>query len=517
MNALLTRENARILFGTLVFLAIWQFLGSSTDWGVAMMPAPSRILAQFVADRELYMLHGLATIQTSSIGFAIGTAVAILAACLFCLLPGLELAFRGVNIALFAMPAIVVGPLLVLFFTGNWPQTILAALMVYFPAMSATLLGLRETDPRLSDVVTTYGGNRWTMFRHVRLRGSLPSLFAGLRVAAPIAVLGAVLGEFGSGTRWGLGSFLLSSLPQGNPAKLWGIGLFSSCIALIGYGIFLLPARRLASTTSAVTLAALRPSFTATGTRTRLVRLALIAAALVMPFALWSFGLWLSKLNPIIAPGPVQTVLFLFEGRGAAAARAAIGHALAQTLPIAALGLIAGLAFAFVLAALSVLAPALARAMLPFAMVAQNMPLVALVPFVVLIFGRGATASVFMAVIVVFFPAYVMLNQGFSMVPRAAGDLVSVYGGSRLKRLVFVTVPFSTGHLFAAARLVAPQALLGVLLAEWLLSGVGLGNLLNISRGRLDYDMIWAGALVSILISVAAYEAVGLLERTVRR
>ena len=86
-----------------------------------------------------------------------------------------------------------------------------------------------------------------------------------------------------------------------------------------------------------------------------------------------------------------------------------------------------------------------------------------------------------------------------------------------MKRLVFVTVPFSTGHLFAAARLVAPQALLGVLLAEWLLSGVGLGNLLNISRGRLDYDMIWAGALVSILISVAAYEAVGLLERTVRR
>lgn len=517
MKALLTRANARILFGTLVFLAIWEFLGSTTDWGVAMMPAPSRILMQVLADRELYALHGLATIQTSITGFCIGTAIAILAAFLFCLLPGLELAFRGVNIALFAMPAIVVGPLLVLFFTGNWPQTILAALMVYFPAMSATLLGLRETDPRLSDVVTTYGGNRWTMFRHVRLRGSLPSLFAGLRVAAPIAVLGAVLGEFGSGTRWGLGSFLLSSLPQGNPARLWGIGLFSSCIALTGYAIFLLPARRLAATTSAVTLAAARPSFAAATLRSRLVYLVLIACAFALPFVLWSVGLMLTKLNPIIAPGPLQTVLFLLQGHGAAAARAALGHALVQTLPIAALGLLAGLAIAFCLAALSVLAPALARAMLPAAMVAQNMPLVALVPFVVLVFGRGTAASVFMAVIVVFFPAYVMLNQGFVMVPRAAGDLVSVYGGSRLKRLWFVTVPFSTGHLFAAARLVAPQALLGVLLAEWLLTGVGLGNLLNVSRGRLDYDMIWAGALISILISVAAYEAVGVLERMVRR
>ena len=78
-------------------------------------------------------------------------------------------------------------------------------------------------------------------------------------------------------------------------------------------------------------------------------------------------------------------------------------------------------------------------------------------------------------------------------------------------------MPYSIGHLFAAARLVAPQALLGVMVAEWLLSGVGLGNLLNVSRGGLDYDMIWAGALISILISVAAYEAVGLVERKVVR
>ena len=101
-----------------------------------MFPAPSRILAQAFADRELYLLHGLATIRTAAIGFAFGCAAAVVAALLFCLSPGLELAFRGVNIALFAMPAIVVGPLLVLFFNGDWPQTILAALMVYFPAMS---------------------------------------------------------------------------------------------------------------------------------------------------------------------------------------------------------------------------------------------------------------------------------------------------------------------------------------------------------------------------------------------
>jgi ABC-type nitrate/sulfonate/bicarbonate transport system permease component len=90
---------------------------------------------------------------------------------------------------------------------------------------------------------------------------------------------------------------------------------------------------------------------------------------------------------------------------------------------------------------------------------------------------------------------------------------VQVYGGSRTKELFFVSVPYAASYLFAAAKLVAPRALLGVMVAEWLLSGKGLGNLLNASRGLLDYDMVWAGAVVSILISVASYEAVSLIER----
>lgn len=516
MSAPAYRENARILFGTVVALAVWELLGAYTSWGVAMFPAPTRILAQAFADRELYALHGLATLQTSVIGFVIGVSVAVLAALAFCRLPGLELAFRGVNITLFAMPAIVIGPLLVLFLKGDWPQIVLAALMVYFPAMSATLLGLRTVDPRLADLVSAYGGGEGVLMRHVRLRGALPDLFAGFRVAAPLAVLGAVLGEFGSGTRWGFGAFLLSALPQGIPARLWGIGLAASAIALAGYALFLLPARRLSASSTAVTLAAVQPSARPKGgASTRRILLALVAVAL--PFVIWWLGVTLSHVSPIIAPGPGRTVMFLIEGKQAAAARAALGHALAETLPIALLGLLAGLAFAFVLAALSLLAPALARGLMPVALVAQNMPLVAVVPFVVLVFGRGTALSVFMAVLVVFFPAYVLLHQGFTSVPKAASDLVAAYGGGRWKQLVHIAVPWSVSYLFAAARLVAPQALLGVMVAEWLVTGVGLGNLLNISRGGLDYDMIWAGALVSILISVAAYEGVGLIERRIAR
>ena len=64
--------------------------------------------------------------------------------------------------------------------------------------------------------------------RWVRLRSSLPALLGGLRVAAPNAVLGAILAEFGSGARWGLGTYLLGSLGRADPARLWGIGLVAT-------------------------------------------------------------------------------------------------------------------------------------------------------------------------------------------------------------------------------------------------------------------------------------------------
>ncbi len=417
------------------------------------------------------------------------------------------------------MPAIVIGPIFVLVFPGDLPQIVLAAVLVYFPTMAAMLVGLNEIDPRLSDLVRIYGGREAALMRFVRLRSSLPSLLAGLKVAASLAVLGAILGEFGSGVRWGLGTFLLGSLSQGDAPRLWSIGLAATGLAMIGYGLFALIGAKTTGATKAVTLASKLPDRLGgrAGRRGGAQRLAILIAALLTPFLLWEALIAATGLSPIIAPGPIETLDYLFASPDAATARATLLNAVGETLPIAALGLVSGLAAAFLLASLTVLQPRLARLVLPVALVAQNIPLVALTPIVLLLFGRETLASVFMAVLVVFFPAYVLLSQGFALTPRAARDLVRAYGGGSSKELVLIAVPYAISYLFTAAKLVAPQALLGVMVSEWLLSGRGLGNLLNVSRGNLDYDMIWAGAMVSILISVAAYQAVAALESLQRR
>ena len=512
----MTRDTLKVAAGLLGVLVLWEAVGLLTARQHSILPPPSEIIAQYWQDRDIYPLHLAATVRTAAAGFLIGNTVAILAALAFSRLPLVEQLFRGVNITLFTVPAIVIGPIFVLVLPGDLPQIILSAVLVYFPTMAAMLIGLRDIDPRHRDLVRFYGGGEGALMRFVRLRASLPSLFAGLRVAASLAVLGAILGEFGSGTRWGLGTFLLGSLSQGNAARLWGIGLAATALAMVGYGIFAFAGARLLESTTQVTIAADKlPDRIGGGRgRRRTARRAfIVAAAILLPFLLWGALIKLTGLSPIIAPGPVETLGYLFTAPAAAEARAPLLAAVGATRAAAPRGRASGRAPAVVLAARAVLPPRRAQGVLPVALVAQNIPLVALVPIVLLLFGRDTLASVFMAVLVVFFPAYVLLSQGFATVPRAARDLVATYGGGRLKELGFISVPFSIGYLFTAAKLVAPQALLGVMVAEWLLSGRGLGNLLNISRGTLDYEMIWAGAMVSILISVAAYQAVAAIER----
>ena len=99
--------------------------------------------------------------------------------------------------------------------------------------------------------------------------------------------------------------------------------------------------------------------------------------------------------------------------------------------------------------------------------------------------------------------------------PASATDLVRVYGARRWRLLQLVALPWSLPYLCAAARLAAPRGFLGVMIAEWLATGTGIGNLLNVSRGVLDFGMIWTVAVVAIAIAVLLNGVVVALERYV--
>ncbi|MEZ5668702.1 MAG: ABC transporter permease subunit [Alphaproteobacteria bacterium] len=494
-------------------LALWELVGRLDLVAGGALPAPGEILAQAWTDRADYPPHVGATLWAAIAGFLIGNAVAVAAAVLFVLAPAAERLTRGVSITLFAIPPIALVPILVIAFTGSEPRVILAAVSVYFPTMVSTLLGLRDVDPRLVDLVHAYGGGRRKVLALVRLRAALPGLLAGLQVAAPAAVLGAILAEFGGGVRWGLGTYLLGSLGQANPARLWGIGLAATAIAGLAYAVFGLAGRRALERGRAATMAAGgSPDLLGKVGGGPLHRLGIALLSVAFALALWWGVLLLLDLSPVVAYAPPAVWEYLVAGAQSANARARLFAALADTLPLAVAGLAAGLAFAFLLAVVTTVWRPLGRALLPVALVSQTMPLVALTPLIVLLFGRTVTATLVVTVSVTFFPAFVTLAQGLAQVPRSALDVLAAYGASPLKQLRYVSVPAALPHLMAAARLGAPRALLGVMIAEWLATGYGIGNLINQSRGMLDYGMIWSVAVVAVLVSIGFYQLVAAAE-----
>ena len=494
-----------------ILVALWEIAGRFEIVASGALPAPSAILLKFWADKSDYPPHVFATLQASFLGFIIGNAIAVAAGVLFVLSPlSLRLA-RGVNIAAFALPPIAISPVLVLTLSGMAPRIVLAALGCYFATMTATVLGLTQADSRSLDLVRAYGGGRWSQMRLVQIRSALPSILGGFRIAAPNAVLGAILAEFGGGGRFGLGTYLLGSLGRADPPRLWGIGLTATLIAGLAYAAFAIIGNKITGASRAVTVPTGAPS--ARGVQTRGARLATTIAAAVLPLVLWWLLLKALNVPEMIAKTPAGIVDYLFLAASAASAQERLLAALLDTLPITIVGLFAGLAFAFGLAILVDVIPAVTRTLMPVALVTQTMPLVALTPLLVLMLGRGTAVIVWITISVTFFPSFVTIAQGIIMVPRAALEVPRAYGASKWQELRLVAIPASLPYLFAAARLAVPRALLGVMIAEWLATGTGLGNLLNQSRGYLDYGMIWTVAVVSVLISIAFYQVVVFVER----
>lgn len=497
----------------LFILLLWEVVGRLDLVASGALPAPSEILLRLWVDRADYPDHVAATLWASGAGFVIGNLIAVLAGLLFVFSPLAERMARGVNIAIFTLPPIAIAPILTLTLDGMTPRIVLAALGVYFVTMQATVTGLSQFDGRAADIVRAYGGGRATVLRLVQIRSAVPAILSGFRVAAPNAVLGAILAEFGGGGRFGLGTYLLGSLGRAEPERLWGIGLVATLIAGLSYGVFALMSHRMLGASRALSLNPAAPPASETARGPIWVSL----VALLLPFAVWWGFLLALRVPEMLGKSPWGVVDYLFLGPTAPVAQQKLLAALAQTIPITLCGMAAGMAFAFGLAVAGRLTPGFTRAFLPVALVTQTMPLVALTPLLVLLLGRGTAVTLWITISVTFFPAYVMIAQGIAQVPRAALELPRAYGASGWRELRLVSLPAAMPWLFAAVRLTAPRALLGVMIAEWLATGRGLGNLLNQSRGYLDFGMIWTVAVTSVLLSVAFYAIAAATEKSVLR
>ena len=231
--------------GLVVLLVGWEVLGLTVFASSRAVPPPTAILRQLATDGfAFYWPNVKTTLREAGLGWLWGNLIAIVLAVAFVQIPLVERALLQLALASYCLPVIAIGPVLAVLFSGDTSKVILAALSVIFTTLVGALVGLRSADRTSLDLVRAYGGGSWSELWRVRLRSSLPSLFAGLRIAAPAAMLGAIIGEY-LGAESGLGVAMINSQQSLAVERTWGIALVATALSGAAYGLTALVGRLL--------------------------------------------------------------------------------------------------------------------------------------------------------------------------------------------------------------------------------------------------------------------------------
>lgn len=216
---------------------VWWAVTAAELFPRYLVPTPGAVWATLLEDREMLAVHTWVTAYETVIGFLLATLAGLLAAVLIVYSSTLEKALYPLILFAQVIPKIAIAPILVVWFGfGPEPKIILAVLIAFFPVVISGVAGLRSTDPELLDLSATMGASRWQTFRKIRFPGSLPHLLAGLKVAATLAVVGAVVGEF-VGADEGLGYVLLLASGNLNSSLLFADLILMS---VLGVALFVL-------------------------------------------------------------------------------------------------------------------------------------------------------------------------------------------------------------------------------------------------------------------------------------
>lgn len=236
---------------------------------------------------------------------------------------------------------------------------------------------------------------------------------------------------------------------------------------------------------------------------------------LVTVLVLWVGVLWIFQISPLIAKGPVDVWNYLFTVPAAQQNRETLWSNLLVTLGDAAIGFVAGLTVALLGAIAFQLSKGIEHALMPVAMLLRSVPLIAMAPVIIMIFGRDVMTVAVIGGIVVLFPALVTISFGLKSAPPQMSDLVDVYGGGSFTQLRKVAFPSSLPAFFAAVRISVPGAITGALLAEWLAVGGGIGGSIGGYIPQAQFSALWASVVAVTAVSLILYNLIQIVEDVV--
>jgi NitT/TauT family transport system permease protein len=236
-------DNARrwglgILIHLLLILA-WQLAVVIGEVPKFVVPSPADTLDALIRPNYRWWENALVTSMEIFGGYFLAVGIGVSLALLFSWSRSLQAFIMPLLVTLNMVPKIALGPLFIVWLSyGLVPNMLIAFTIAFFPILLTTARGLREVEPDLLDLVRSLKGSRWQIFLKIQLPGALPYIFSGMKVAAVLAVAGAIVGEF-LGSERGLGYLMLQVQVTLDTAAMFMAVILISLIGVLLYGLVL--------------------------------------------------------------------------------------------------------------------------------------------------------------------------------------------------------------------------------------------------------------------------------------
>jgi len=217
---------------TLALILAWEVLVDVLDVQHWLLPPPSVIVAEIGDSFGFLMQHARVTAAETLLGFAISILLAGVLSSGIIWSRTVERTIYPLIITSQTIPIITLAPLLVIWVgTDITSKVIVIVLFTFFPIVISLVAGLRSVDQEMVDMFRTLGASPWQIFRKLMIPSALPNFFAGLKVAAVVSVIGAVIGEwFGSSA--GLGWMMKIAGGQFQTARVFAAIVVLSILAM---------------------------------------------------------------------------------------------------------------------------------------------------------------------------------------------------------------------------------------------------------------------------------------------
>lgn len=236
------RVNLRrwsLFIGIGVLLIIWQTVTALKVYPAFIIPPPLDVARTFfdVLFDGTLLNHVGVTLSEMLTGLGIGAIIGVTLGYILAKSEICERILSPLIVGLQSTPVVAYAPLLVIWFgTGVTSKVVICTLIVFFPILMNTLVGVRGVPEGQREIMRLYAASRWQTFIKLEVPSALPVLLGGLKVSATLAVIGAVVGEF-VGSAAGLGALIMMARSQFNTPLVFVAVLTLAVIARLVYGV----------------------------------------------------------------------------------------------------------------------------------------------------------------------------------------------------------------------------------------------------------------------------------------